>query len=346
MSNASTLLCKNISAFSFTPLKQVKLPPVRWALLYDQNLSSSQIPSLKKQVSFAIGIQGGEKAKTFSQLEKTLAQIFKLEEKHGRIDGLVVMGGGSLGDLGAFLASILRRGLRLIHIPTTYLSTIDSAFGGKTALNFANAKNQIGTFWPAEKVYVCRELLPESPKLLNEAQGEVLKMALLSSKLWRAYSKAAASFDCDSFWQLAPHIIKAKLDIVAEDPFERTGLRKFLNLGHTVAHVLEKTSNLPHGVAVAWGLRIEFEFLRSVGELDEQLFSRFDDVWKKAFPALKPPKKVKRTLLLSLLKRDKKSHRDFAQVVSLKTFGEPYLVNVPVKQLAYFVERFLQGKYA
>ena len=93
---------------------------------------------------------------------------------------LVSFGGGSIGDLSGFVASIYKRGVPLIHIPTTWLSALDSAHGGKNALNFSKVKNLVGTYYFPEQVYIVKEILNQLPEERErEAYGEVLKMAIV-----------------------------------------------------------------------------------------------------------------------------------------------------------------------
>lgn len=213
--------------------------------------------------SSTIFVEGGEALKTFRSIEILAEQILHLRAT--RPLTLVAVGGGSIGDAIGFLASILWRGVGLWHVPTTLLAMVDSAHGGKTAVNLKGRKNQLGTFYPAEKVVISRSFLATLPHSLRE-EGfvELLKA------LWLGAPECLEHLDHfptlegllsgpvdrhDHLWaELLERAIAVKEEVVAEDPFEITGLRRILNLGHTAGHGLEALYKLPHGRAVAWGL--------------------------------------------------------------------------------------------
>lgn len=168
----------------------------------------------------------------------------------------VSLGGGSVGDFTGFVASTFKRGVRLIHMPSTWLAAIDSVHGGKTALNAAGVKNSIGTFYPASEVYLIKPILSlQSQPRQEEALGELAKIALIDGGAWTLkISKKSALSANQKLWSLLPEAIRAKLKVVKRDPFERNGIRRVLNLGHTLGHVIESYHQMPHGKAVAQGL--------------------------------------------------------------------------------------------
>ncbi len=197
-------------------------------LIYDSYFNQTKI-ELKpiqewlNKFPYKIAFDSGEKLKDLRQFPEKLEQILDLTSqiavKNVQIIGL---GGGSLGDFAGFVASVLKRGLPLIHIPTTWLSAMDSAHGGKTALNVGGYKNQIGSFCSAEKVILVKPILFLQPKeRVQEAYGEAAKMAFLSGKsLWSDLSKEK-HFDNDLAWKLLPDLIKAKYAFVKKDPYEK-----------------------------------------------------------------------------------------------------------------------------
>jgi 3-dehydroquinate synthase len=212
------------------------------------------------QFSAAIPVTAGEKLKTLPEFEKLARQVLGKMSGQGRSDlGLVVVGGGTVGDVGGFLASVLKRGVKLYSIPSTWLAAVDSAHGGKTALNVDTLKNQLGSFYPAKEVFICWRLLQAQPKaLLAAANGEFLKMTLIAGdvKLARRPLK-----------KLLPLLIRRKIQVVRKDPFEEKGLRHVLNLGHTLGHALELHGKMPHGFAVLLGLEFAVKFSLQLGLL-------------------------------------------------------------------------------
>lgn len=174
---------------------------------------------------------------------------------------MINVGGGMLTDLGGFAAATYKRGIRFINVPTTLLAMVDAAVGGKTGVNFGGLKNEIGAFKEAEVVFVCTELLRtlDMPNLLS-GYAEMLKHSLLCNReMWSRHLQF--SLDNPDFVALQDMVresIAFKQSVVAQDPQEK-GLRKSLNLGHTIGHALEsvllhKETPVLHGYAVAWGI--------------------------------------------------------------------------------------------
>lgn len=167
-----------------------------------------------------------------------------------------------MSDLGGWVASTYKRGMRLWHIPTTIIGMVDAAIGGKSALNLGEVKNAMGTFYPAEKVLLVPELAHSlSTEQLLSGWGEVLKYALLGmvprAGVW-ALNPLSPHFALPT--SLIEQCAKAKQELVWQDLHD-TGKRQLLNLGHTFGHALElhlaHSAPLPHGVAVAAGLVCE-----------------------------------------------------------------------------------------
>lgn len=223
-------------------------------LVYDRRLEKVAGRWIR-QFPLRIPVSAGEKLKTWASAEKTLGQILNLTSGLAREEVTILsMGGGSVGDFAGFCASILRRGTRLIQVPSTWLAAIDSAHGGKTALNLGGKKNQVGTFWPATEVWLIRPLLLGQPEeRLLDARGEIFKTALLAEpiKTWKLADAATSS---QKLWLALPELIATKMKLVLADPYEKKGRRHVLNLGHTLGHVIEGQLKYSHGEAVLYGL--------------------------------------------------------------------------------------------
>jgi len=179
-----------------------------------------------------------------------------------------------VGDFVGFMASIYKRGRRLVLIPSTWLASVDSSHGGKNGLNFLKTKNQIGSFYPAHKIYICKELLMSQPNLLlTEAMGEIIKIAVLCDlMLFGAFEKG--SIRASEIYKYISRIINNKYKIVDQDPFEKKGLRRLLNLGHTMGHVFESHYGWPHGVSVLLGLQFSARWSFAKGILNQKDFFR------------------------------------------------------------------------
>lgn len=231
--------------------------PEKYLLIYDQRLTKNDtIRKWSKDFLLNYPVKAGEDLKDFSNFANHVRKIHKLATPFST-RGLCVLslGGGSVGDFSGFLASVLKRGVPFIQIPTTLLAAMDSAHGGKTGLNVGDIKNQIGTFYPAHSVLIVKSLFEDLPALqLQSAGGELAKMALLEGGKFFERFQENFKPELESIWEFLPDAIEAKYKVVEKDPFERTGERQLLNLGHSLGHALEGHYGLAHGVAVGEGL--------------------------------------------------------------------------------------------
>lgn len=231
--------------------------PEKFLVVYDKKLRSHEgVAKWLRDFPHSYPVSGGESLKDLYKISAHVKAIFKMVSPFSARSLCVIgLGGGTIGDFSGFLASVLKRGVPLIHIPSTLLAAMDSAHGGKTALNVGEIKNQIGTFYPANSVMIVRNLFEGLPQLqLNSAGGELAKMAILEGGPLYKRFKDEFSADLDSIWEFLPAAIEAKYKVVERDPFERTGERQVLNLGHSLGHALESYYGLAHGVAVGQGL--------------------------------------------------------------------------------------------
>lgn len=194
---------------------------------------------------------------------ETVVDMWKFLGENGgtRHAVLINLGGGVVTDLGGFVANTFKRGIRFINIPTTLLSMVDAAVGGKTGINFNGLKNEVGVINPAQHVVIYSDFLQslDTHNLLS-GYAEMLKHGLLSShnEMNRLNGFNPQKPDYKLLASLIESSIAIKENIVAQDPTEK-GIRKALNLGHTIGHAFESYShatNRPilHGHAVAWGL--------------------------------------------------------------------------------------------
>ena len=169
---------------------------------------------------------------------------------------MIALGGGVVGDISGFAAATYLRGIRYIQVPTTLLSAVDSSVGGKCAIDLEMGKNLAGAFHQPSLVICDYNTLDTLPReVLLDGCGEVLKYGILySPELFGHLLEKGCSFDRE---YVISECVKLKADVVSKDEFD-TGLRAFLNLGHTTAHAIEKLScfGVSHGAAVATGCAI------------------------------------------------------------------------------------------
>lgn len=197
---------------------------------------------------------------------ETLASVWRELSENGatRHSLLINIGGGVVTDLGGFVAATFKRGISFVNIPTTLLAAVDASVGGKTGINFAGLKNEVGAFAVAKAVIISTiffSTLPEAELLSGYA--EMVKHALIDSPGHYAELLDYDIARCvdNSFLSLLKYSVGVKQHIVEQDLCE-TGVRKILNLGHTVAHAIEshalsRKQSVPHGYAVAWGVVCE-----------------------------------------------------------------------------------------
>ena len=197
---------------------------------------------------------------------ESLAFVWRSLQEGGasRHSLLINVGGGMVTDLGGFAASTFKRGLAYTNIPTTLLSQVDASVGGKTGINFGGLKNEIGVFNCAQSVILSSEFLRSlDQQNLLSGYAEMLKHGLISdTESWKELLRFdLEEIDYGQLGSLVAKSVQVKERIVEEDPTEK-GIRKALNLGHTVGHALEslaleRKKPVLHGYAVAWGMICE-----------------------------------------------------------------------------------------
>ncbi len=317
--------------------------PEETVLFYDSILAKNKnFKNWLKSFPYKIALKSGEELKTIRSFSLMLNKISKLSVPKSTKLTFVAVGGGSIGDFVGFLSSVFLRGRPLVLIPSTWLSAVDSAHGGKNGLNFLNVKNQIGSFYPAGKIYICKDLLLSQPQeRLTESLGEVIKIAVLSDKkLFDIIEKKMSSAE---LYQQLPKIIKLKYKIVNRDFFEKNGLRRLLNLGHTMGHVFESQFGWPHGIAVLLGIQFSARWSFHNGLLDQTNFFKISllidslDLNVNLNTALK---KINKNKIVSLLSKDKKlTSKDRLDFIFIKKIGSCRRKSVTVNEILDEVKR-------
>ncbi|TDQ18384.1 3-dehydroquinate synthase [Algoriphagus boseongensis] len=174
---------------------------------------------------------------------------------------MVNLGGGVIGDMGGFCASIYKRGIRFINMPTTLLSQVDASVGGKLGVDFQGLKNHLGVFNEPETVLIAPEFLKTLPiQELRSGYAEILKHGLIQDAKYFT-SLQSENWENQDWESLIKHSVQIKKNVVEQDPKEQ-GLRKILNFGHTIGHAfeshfLDSANHLLHGEAIALGMICE-----------------------------------------------------------------------------------------
>ena len=307
-------------------------------LVIDKNISSKIITKVKKSLIkknlTMYFFKASEKNKSQNSVNKILEIL--LSKNFSREDCLVSVGGGITGDISGFAASLFKRGLKFINIPTTLLSQVDSSIGGKTGINTRYGKNLIGSFYQPNLVISDIEFLKTLPKReLICGYGEILKHSLIANKkIFNFLDKNSSKI----FKLSSSHIKKAifesckiKKQVVEKDEKEK-GLRKILNFGHTFAHAFEATlgysNKLNHGEAVILGIKTALNFSLKNKIINKKEYSLIvNHIIKSHLPSdinkffeAKDLNKI-----LSFMLKDKKNNTDKIKLVLLKRIGSPII---------------------
>ena len=214
-----------------------------------------------------VTVPAGEKSKSWGELERLIDRLLTLQVE--RSDHLVAFGGGMIGDLTGFAASILKRGCHYVQVPTTLLAQVDSSVGGKTAINAGAGKNMVGAFHQPTAVLIDPSTLDTlDPRQLRAGYAEVVKYGLIGDPGFFAWCEtngaALLAGDVEARINAIETSVRAKAAIVGEDERETKGRRALLNLGHTFGHAFEAeagfSDRLLHGEAVALGMVLAFRF--------------------------------------------------------------------------------------
>lgn len=314
--------------------------PSRIALVMDPNTERGCLPHLVSvlpdDVDFLCLSEEGEAVKS---LDNANALWQALDNAgYDRNSVLIGLGGGTVTDLTGFVASTFMRGIDFWLIPTTLLSMVDAAIGGKTGINLQSGKNRVGTFAFPSGVSLNPDFLATLPtRHLRAGLAEHIKHILLTGDEARVQSALQAAADAlqsespASFGPIIEESAAIKMDIVAQDERERSGHRKLLNLGHTAGHALESWAlkeghDLLHGEAVSWGLRFALHLsadrLGNEGPAAQSLLS-LADALKQLLPCPVAPPPAE--ILWEWAVRDKKNRGRDVLLVLLEAPGKPLI---------------------
>ena len=259
----------------------------------------------------ALFVPSGENSKSMMMAERVGAEL--LRQRADRRSLLVAFGGGVIGDLGGFVASIYMRGVDYVQVPTTVLAQVDSAIGGKTAVNVRAMKNLLGTFYPPRLVLAEPEVLTSlDQRAFRSGFFEVSKHAVLSGpgffKQLEAKTSRLLPKHARGLAETLAQAAKVKVDVVSRDERE-AGLRRVLNLGHTFAHALEEASRYRrflHGEAVGWGILIVLRLAELLGAIEPAQSARIRSLVRQIGP-LPGLQGLAVERILKLLPQDKKA---------------------------------------
>ncbi len=310
------------------------------ALIIDRNIPVKFKKDLKKKLKnynlLFLPFVANEKNKSLHTINFFLKIL--LNKNFNRSDLVIGVGGGITGDVAGFVASIFKRGINFINVPTTLLAQVDAAIGGKTGVNSSHGKNLIGSFYQPKLVLSDTSLLNSlSKKEMICGYAEILKHAIIKDKKFFYWlEKNSKSIFNKKSKELAYAIKKSceiKIHFVTQDLNEK-GLRMTLNFGHTFAHAIEVKNNyskkIAHGEAVLSGMILETKLSTLKNICSPKTLNQIKNIYLQnglAYTFKKYSKKNSINNLITYLKNDKKNDDDKINFILLKDIGKPTLPN-------------------
>ncbi len=313
--------------------KKNKIFFTKCLIIYDTNVPKQKLNIIKKQIKSRQVIHNfnaNEKNKNLKSTNLILDKLFKLN--FTRNDCIISLGGGITGDVAGFAASIYKRGLKFINIPTTLLSQVDSSIGGKTGINNRHGKNLIGSFMQPDIVISDIEFLKTLPRReIICGYGEILKHSIIKSKnsfnfLDKNLNKIL-SLKTPFIEKAVTESCRTKINIVEKDESEKN-LRKILNLGHTFAHAYEAAAafskRLNHGEAVILGIGSSANFSfknKIINKKDYNLIINHLDKVDMSLNLKNYFKKNNINTIIKYMKTDKKNNSSKVNLILIKKIG-------------------------
>ncbi|MFP5211519.1 MAG: 3-dehydroquinate synthase [Acidobacteriota bacterium] len=275
-----------------------------WALWGEAFCSSFPEPPI------ALFLPQGERHKTVASVERLAREMLRAGGDRGSL--LIAFGGGIVGDVGGFLASIFMRGIPYVQVPTTLLAQVDSSVGGKTGVNLPEGKNMVGSFHHPRAVFADMGVLGTLPEReLRAGLMESVKSGIIRDRgLVRFMEENADRVlgrDAKALEKVIAASIRVKAGVVNRDERD-TGLRMILNLGHTVGHAVEQATAykaLLHGEAVGWGMIAALYLARQRGTINGRQLERLENLVRMYGPL--PPLKLRAAKVVAATGADKKN---------------------------------------
>jgi 3-dehydroquinate synthase len=334
----SIIIGSNLGTNISKILKENSINFKKCLLVIDKNITQQFISKIKKSLNkkkiYIHLFKANEINKNFSSVNKILDIL--LSKNFSREDCVISIGGGITGDVSGFAASLFKRGLKFINIPTTLLSQVDSSIGGKTGVNTNYGKNLIGSFYQPNLVISDVQFLKTLPKReVICGYGEILKHSLIAKKSFYKFldknSNKILKLSSPFIERAIYESCKIKKNVVEKDEKER-GLRKILNFGHTFAHAYEASlgysKKLNHGEAVILGIKSALNFGLNNNLTQKNDYRSIINHISKTYLPSKINKFFKiRDLnkILSFMVKDKKNNSDKINLVLLKKIGYPMI---------------------
>ena len=354
-SNYSVFIGTNILNILPKKIKTISPKTNKIGIIVDSKVPKKFLIKIKKLLKdyelFIFKCSSSEKFKSYKNVNIIVEKCLK--QNFNRSDILISLGGGIIGDFSAFAASMIKRGLGFINIPTTLLAQVDSAIGGKTGVNSKYGKNLIGSFFQPSLVISDINFLKSLPKReLVCGYGEILKHSLISDKKFFLFLNKNGSKILNLESPLIKKAIYRSCSIkkrIVETDEKEMGLRKILNFGHTFAHAYEATlkysKKLNHGEAVILGIKTAAKF----SLLNKTLNIKDFDLIENHLKILNLPRNINKFFsknnlnkIFSFMQKDKKNNTKKINIILLKKIGLPiYKLQFNKKKIFSFLMKEL-----
>lgn len=269
-------------------------------------------------------VSGGESAKSFAIAEEVSESLARAGVDRSSL--IVALGGGVIGDLAGFVASIFARGIPYVQIPTTVMAQVDSSVGGKTAINLGAGKNLVGSFHqPALVIVDTGTLSTLGARERNEGFAEVIKYGVIAD---RSLLDATEKVSQQKLTEIVERCVQIKASIVAEDEREESGKRALLNFGHTIGHAIESAAGygkLLHGEAISLGMRAAGWLSTKYAGLPIGDYHRLIHLLRKLSLPVVLPDEIPTAAVMERVFADKKFHRGQIRFVLTAEFGSAFV---------------------
>lgn len=311
----------------------------KYAIITDITVQKALGMKFKKALKIAgikcdiFAFYAGEEKKTLATLRKLATEMIR--KGYNRSDCIIALGGGVVGDIAGFLASIFMRGIPFIQIPTSLLAMVDSSVGGKTGVDLDIGKNLIGTFYQPKKVYIDIEYLKTLPKKhVTNGLAEVIKYGCIYDKNFFEYLEnnieKVFELDKEVLEKVINRCCEIKAEVVEKDEKE-SGLRMILNYGHTYGHAIESLSHykILHGHAIAMGMCKINKMAVEKKLMKQEDVDRITNLLKKANLPTEIPERFTEQRLEKEIQKDKKVKDGELRFVVVGEIGKASVLSFP-----------------
>ncbi len=325
-------------------------------IISDENVADLHLETVRLNIDDSYEVENiiigsGESSKGFDAFKAVCETI--LTKGVDRNSLIIALGGGVIGDLSGFVASVILRGIDFVQIPTTLLAAVDSSVGGKTAINSKSGKNLIGSFYQPKLVLCDLAFLDSLPdRELRAGYAEVLKYGLIEDSDFFEYLESdferVLTKKDDALAKIITRSCQVKADIVSKDEKEH-GIRALLNFGHSFGHVLESETNysdiLNHGEAVAVGMLMAARMSVNLGHLAQEECDKIETHLAKTglnIDLLSVKNDWNKEGFTKILQKDKKNSNGKLNFVLLRRIGEAFIAkDIDVEEFHRVIDGFI-----